>query len=75
MQSLPTSPPTVEIFVNGDKRLVADGCTVATLIQQLGLSGRYAVEINRQIAPRSQHDALVLHSGDRVEIVQAIGGG
>jgi sulfur carrier protein len=65
----------VEIIVNGSSHSVADDCTVAALIQQLGVHGRYAVEINKQIVPRSQHLGHCLQGGDRVEIVQAIGGG
>jgi sulfur carrier protein len=36
---------------------------------------RVAVEINRDIVPRSRHATHRLCEGDRVEIVQAIGGG
>jgi sulfur carrier protein len=33
------------------------------------------VERNGEIVPRSQHASTVVDSGDRLEIVQAIGGG
>jgi sulfur carrier protein len=33
------------------------------------------VEVNMEIVPRSQFASHVLHDGDRVEIVHAIGGG
>ena len=36
---------------------------------------RIAIEINQTIVPRSAHTGTVLHSGDCVEIVHAIGGG
>jgi sulfur carrier protein len=49
---------------------------VIQLIEQLSLQGtRIAVELNREIVPRSRYDATPLTSGDKVEIVQAIGGG
>lgn len=54
---------------------LSDGATVADLIRGLGVGGRYAVEVNRQIVPRSEHGKTLLQAGDRVEIVQAIGGG
>jgi sulfur carrier protein len=45
-------------------------------LQDLGLTGkRLALEINQEIVPRSSFDTCMLHAGDRVEIVQAIGGG
>ncbi len=50
--------------------------TVSRLLQEAGYAGRrVAVEVNREIVPRSRHDAHELSEGDRVEIVQAIGGG
>ncbi len=50
--------------------------TAATLLEASGYAGRrVAVEVNREIVPRSLHAQYALHEGDRVEIVQAIGGG
>lgn len=66
----------MEIFVNGEARQVSEGLTLAQLVQDLGLVGqRIAVEVNLDIIPRSTHAYHVLHPGDRVEIVRAIGGG
>ena len=49
---------------------------MAQLIRQLDLGARrYAVEINGAIVPRGQHHDTILNPADRVEIVQAIGGG
>jgi sulfur carrier protein len=46
------------------------------LLLEMGLVGkRVAVEINHEIVPRAQHGDRVLRDGDRIEIVQAIGGG
>ncbi|MEP2249791.1 sulfur carrier protein ThiS, partial [Marinobacter sp.] len=36
---------------------------------------RFAVEVNEDIVPRSQHATFSLIYGDRVEVVHAIGGG
>jgi sulfur carrier protein len=66
----------MNIQLNGETRDVAEAITIAALLTELELTGkRIAVEINGEIAPRSQHAALTLQTGDRVEIVQAIGGG
>lgn len=67
--------PGMQITVNGRPRSLSDGSTVADLIGELRVGGRYAVEVNRQIVPRSEHGRTLLKAGDRVEIVQAIGGG
>lgn len=66
----------MEIVVNGEARAVPEGTTVAQLVDALGLSGRrLAVEVNREIVPRSAFPTHALAPGDRVEIVHAIGGG
>jgi len=66
----------MEILLNGEPRQVADGMTLAQLVSELGLGERrVAVEINLEIVPRSQHSTCHLKSGDRVEVVAAIGGG
>lgn len=66
----------MNIHLNGEVREVLSPCTLSELIIELELSGqRIAVEINGDIAPRSQHDNINLKANDRVEIVRAIGGG
>lgn len=66
----------IQITVNGEPRSVAPDLTAAQLIDLLELGGRrLAMEINREILPRSQYAGHRLNDGDRIEIVQAIGGG
>lgn len=66
----------VDVYVNGEPRRLAEGMTVARLLEELALTGqRLAVEVNLEIVPRSAHAARTLRPGDRVEIVRAIGGG
>lgn len=66
----------MRIRLNGDIRDVQDGLSLAALVASLDLAGkRIAVELNGDIAPRSQHGDIMLRNDDRVEIVQAIGGG
>lgn len=64
------------IQINGENKQVEQGCTVETLLATLGLSDkRLAVEINRQIVPRSSYPSQILNDSDVIEIVHAIGGG
>ena len=66
----------MEIVINGESRQVAEGISVAEVLQMLDLAGRrVAVEVNLDIVPRSEHETRKLRPGDRVEVVQAIGGG
>jgi len=66
----------MHIHLNGEARELPAPMTVAELLDAAGYSlKRVAVEINRDIVPRSRHASHRLCEGDRVEIVQAIGGG
>ena len=66
----------LEIVVNGETREFPANLTVAGLTDQLGLTGkRIAVEKNGEIVPKSQYAVTALISGDRLEIVVAVGGG
>lgn len=66
----------MEIQLNGEAFQVAEGATVAQLVDALDLTGRrLAVEVNRDIVPRGAHAHHRLQPGDRVEVVHAIGGG
>ncbi|HEX5637640.1 MAG TPA: sulfur carrier protein ThiS [Gammaproteobacteria bacterium] len=66
----------MNIVLNGEPRPVNSGTHLEQLVQELGLKGkRLAVEINREIIPRSQYANTELKNGDTIEIVHAIGGG
>jgi sulfur carrier protein len=66
----------MEAIVNGEPRSIRAGTTVADLLAELGLGGRrIAVEINRDIVPKSEYATRTISDGDRVEIVHFVGGG
>lgn len=66
----------MRIFVNGEPKTLESPVNVAGLLERMGMAGkRVAVEVNREIVPRSRHAELALRDDDRVEIVVAIGGG
>ena len=71
----PDEMPLIDVIVNGAVTGLPAGITLAGLVARLALAGRYAVERNGEIIPRSAHGACVLAPGDRIEVVQAIGGG
>jgi len=67
---------SIEVSINGEPRALAPPCTVAELLGQLELGrGRIAVAVNEAVIPRSRHAAHALESGDRIEILEAVGGG
>lgn len=70
------SDTALELQVNGEPRSVPAGCTVEELVCCLGLERRrIAVAVNRDVVPRSAFEAHALAEGDRVEILEAVGGG
>ncbi|GJM04063.1 MAG: hypothetical protein DHS20C09_00540 [marine bacterium B5-7] len=65
----------MEVIVNGDPCIIDQDLTIAKLVSTLNLDGKFAVEINQHIIPRSEYQNTALHPGDNIEVVQAIGGG
>lgn len=64
------------ILVNGEPCGLPEGGALSALIADLGLAHkRVAVAINREVVPRSMHAACKVVPGDRVEILEAVGGG
>lgn len=67
---------TITITVNEQAHHLPESCTIRELLQQLQLDPRrVAVEVNQELAPRTNHDRQQLQTGDRVEIVTLVGGG
>lgn len=66
----------MKVYINGKEHKFKSSVTLIELIEQLGLTGkRIAVELNQEIAPRSQYSQIILEENDQLEIVHAIGGG
>jgi thiamine biosynthesis protein ThiS len=66
----------IPVQVNGENRETPKGATVLTLLDQLGLNaGRVAIEYNLQILPKTKWPETKIIPGDRLEIVQFVGGG
>ncbi len=62
--------------INGETQQFPAGTDVAGLVAALPLTGkRFAIELNGEIVPRSQHPSTKLCQGDRLEVVVAVGGG
>ena len=66
----------MRILLNGQHHELDHDMTIAALLEHTGFGARrVAVEINSEIVPRSEHAMRMLHEGDRVEVVHALGGG
>ena len=66
----------IAIVLNGESKEIASGQSLLELVQSLDLpTERLAVEHNRKIVKRNQWSTQPLADGDKVEIVQFVGGG
>ncbi len=64
------------IVVNGESRQVSDRYSAENLVADMGLADRrVAMEVNREIVPRSTYAEHWFKDNDVIEIVAAIGGG
>ena len=66
----------MQVLVNGERREVPDGSTVAELVRSLGLRPEIvAVERNLELVKRAEREQVRLAEGDRIEIATLVGGG
>jgi sulfur carrier protein len=64
------------IVLNGERTEVPSGCTIVELLAHLEMADRrVAVAHNRSVVPRSRHAEVTVCEGDRIEILEAVGGG
>lgn len=67
---------SLRIHVNGVALERSLPCSVTELLAGLGLAGkRVAVSVNRSVVPRTRHAEALVRAGDRIEILEAVGGG
>ena len=66
----------MKVILNGDPADIRDNSTVARLLEDLQIGrDRVAVEVGLEIVSKAQYDNHVLQDGDKIEIVQFVGGG
>ena len=66
----------IKIIVNGKQMTVNLKYSLKNLIDKLKLPiKKVAIELNREIVNKRRINKIILKSGDRIEIVNFIGGG
>jgi len=64
------------IILNGEPYPLGGDTPLIALLERLKMRRvRVAVEINREIVPKANYDAMVVKAGDQVEIINFVGGG
>ncbi len=67
----------MKILVNGKEMEITEGLNITRLLTQLGIhAGRVVVERNEsEIISRSKFEEAMIHEGDKLEILNFVGGG
>ena len=66
----------MRVFINGTPREARPGITLAELLAELALDPRrVAVAVNAAVVPRAEWAGRRIADLDRIEIIEAVGGG
>ena len=66
----------MKITINGVEKQFTSSLTLDSLLVELGHANKkVAVEVNEEIVPRSQLRNKLVVDGDKIEIINAVGGG
>ena len=66
----------IEVWINGEKKAVDAGQSVAQLLDVLGVPNEIViVEKNARIVHRNRYDEELVEPGDKLELVRLMGGG
>lgn len=66
----------MKLILNGDNFETLNAGTVRELLDELKIMpGRVAVEVNLEIVRKTEYENYKLSEGDKVEIVNFVGGG
>jgi len=64
------------VIVNGNDKTVEEGASLLTLLKQLELEGKVmAAAVNMEIVKQDQWDVHTLVEGDKLELLDFVGGG
>jgi sulfur carrier protein len=70
------NPSTFTVQLNGETYSLSGDAHIGALIERLKLKrGRVAVEVNQVVVPKADWDSVEIRPGDKVEIVNFVGGG
>ena len=66
----------ISIYINGQKKLVNINYSLLDVLEGLNIQSNFvAIEINKEVIPKSIYSSKKILEGDNIEILQMIGGG
>ena len=66
----------MEIYINQEKKVIDGEISINDLLSFLEIQNKYiAVEVNKTIIPKSEYKIFIVKNNDKIEIINAVGGG
>ena len=66
----------ITIYINGKKKLVNFDCNLLDILEEFNIKSSFiAIEVNKEVIPKSKYSTKKILKGDNIEILQMIGGG
>jgi len=66
----------MEIYINQEKKVIDGEISINDLLLFLEIQNKYiAVEVNKTIIPKSEYEIFIVKNNDKIEIINAVGGG
>lgn len=66
----------MQVVINGEAKAVREGVTLGALLEELGLKEKVmAAAVNMQIVKQAAWQEHLLHDGDKLELLDFVGGG
>ena len=66
----------ITIYINGRKKLVNFDCSLLDILEEFNIKSSFiAIEVNKEVVPKSKYSTKKILKGDNIEILQMIGGG
>ena len=66
----------MEIYINQEKKVIDGEISINDLLSFLEIQNKYiAVEVNKTIIPKSEYKTFIVKDNDKIEIINAVGGG
>ena len=66
----------ITIYINCKKKLVNFDYSLLDILEEFNIKSSFiAIEINKEVVPKSKYSTKKILKGDNIEILQMIGGG
>jgi sulfur carrier protein len=65
----------MEIIFNGEKFEVENGATLGDFLRDKLPEGKFAVEVDLEVVPKSHYNNFILKNGMKIEAITFVGGG